>query len=172
MDLFLNGSSIDDSTEAFTKLADLAFKPRQVSIPIISNILSRIPILSRIRLIPSICALLKAFRADSLYPAENIEAALQAVFGKEKTILDYSHATSIGTRVGLPVATIREPSSCIFTNYNGVGTRDPNQGTSPRIILFAKLISSRIPRNTAGGWLWESATLGNASNHSIFLPLP
>ncbi|KAH9203240.1 hypothetical protein DL95DRAFT_419207 [Leptodontidium sp. 2 PMI_412] len=66
--------------------------------------------------------------ADGLYPAENIEAALQAVFGKEKTILDYSHATSIFARVGLPVATIREPSSCIFTNYNGVGTRDQDQG--------------------------------------------
>jgi hypothetical protein len=132
--------SIDDSTEAFTKLADLAFKPRQVFSPIISNILfpilSRIPFLSRIRLLSSICVLFKAFRADSLYPAENIEAALQAVFGKEKTILDYSHATSIGTRVGLPVATIREPSSCIFTNYNSVGTRGPDQGTPPRIFLF------------------------------------
>jgi hypothetical protein len=138
MDMFLNGSSIDDSTEAFTELADLAFKPRQVFIPVISNILSRIlsriPILSRIRLLSSIYVLLKSFRADSLYPAENIEAALQEVFGKDKTILDYSYATSIGARVGLPVATIREPSSCIFTNYNGVGTRDPDQGKSLRII--------------------------------------
>ncbi len=127
MDMFLNGSSIDDSIEAFTKLVDLAFKSRQVFIPIISNILlpilSCIPFLSRIRLISSICVLLKALRADSLYPAENIEAALQAVFGKEKTILDYLHAIFIGARVGLPVATIREPSSCIFTNYNSVGTR-------------------------------------------------
>ena len=93
--MFLNSLSINDSTEAFTKLADLAFKPRQVFILIISNILS--PILSRIRLIPSICVLLKTFRADSLYLAENIKAVLQAVFGKEKTILDYLHATSIGT---------------------------------------------------------------------------
>lgn len=119
--MFLNGSSINNSTEVFTKLVDLTFKPRQVSIPIISNILS--PILSYIRLIPSIYVLLKAFRADSLYLAENIKTVLQAVFRKEKTILDYSHATSIGTRVGLPVTTIREPSSCIFTNYNSVGTR-------------------------------------------------
>ncbi|KAH8591179.1 hypothetical protein B0O99DRAFT_719438 [Bisporella sp. PMI_857] len=58
-----------------------------------------------------IYVLLKSLRADSLYPAENIEAALQAV-----------------CRVGLPVATIREPSSCIFTNYNGVGNRDSDQG--------------------------------------------
>jgi hypothetical protein len=122
MDMFLKGSSIDNSTEAFTMLADLAFKPQQVFIPIISNILSRIPILSCIRLLHSIYVLLKSLRAGSLYPAENIEAVLQVRFGKERTILDYLYATSIGARVGLPVATIRKPSSCIFTNYNGVGT--------------------------------------------------
>jgi hypothetical protein len=155
--MFLNGSSIDDFIKAFTKLTNLAFKPWQVFILIISNILSpilsRILILSRIRLLSSICVLLKAFRADSLYLAENIKAVLQVVFGKEKTILDYLHATSIGARIGLPVATICEPSSCIFTNYNGVGTRGLDQGTPLKIILFAKLISSRIPRYTAGGRL-------------------
>jgi hypothetical protein len=139
MDMFLNGLSIDDTTEAFTKLAELAFKPRQVlNIPIISTILSpilsRIPILSRLRLLSSIYVLLKSFRADSLYPAENIEAALKAVFGTDKSILDYSHATSIGTRVGLPVATVREPSCCIFTNYNGVGTREQDQGRPSKMI--------------------------------------
>src|ERR1700747_1295610 len=109
MAMFINGWSIDKSTESFEKLAKVAFKRRKVL---------DIPFLSRIH------ELLKSYLADGLYPAENIEAALQAVFGKDKGILDYSHATSIGARVGLPVATIREPSSCIFTNYNGVGTRD------------------------------------------------
>ncbi|KAH8653952.1 acyl transferase/acyl hydrolase/lysophospholipase [Tricladium varicosporioides] len=113
MAMFINGWSIDKSTESFEKLAKVAFKRRKVL---------DIPFLSRIH------ELLKSYLADGLYPAENIEAALQAVFGKDKTILDYSHATSIGARVGLPVATIREPSSCIFTNYNGVGTRDQDQG--------------------------------------------
>ncbi|KAH9204856.1 patatin-like phospholipase-like protein [Leptodontidium sp. 2 PMI_412] len=112
MAMFINGWSIDESTESFEKLAKVAFKRRKVL---------DIPFLSRVH------ELLKSYLADGLYPAENIEAALQAVFGKDKTILDYSHATSIGARVGLPVATIREPSSCIFTNYNGVGTRDQDQ---------------------------------------------
>jgi hypothetical protein len=65
MDMFLNSLFIDNSIKVFTKLADLAFKPWQVFILIISNILflilSRIPILSCICLIPSICVLLKAF---------------------------------------------------------------------------------------------------------------
>ena len=155
--MFLNSLSINDSTEAFTKLADLAFKPRQVFILIISNILSPIlsciPNLSCICLIPSICVLLKAFWADSLYLAENIKAVLQAVFGKEKTILDYLHATSIGTWVGLPVATICKLSSCIFTNYNSVRTWGLDQGKSLGTILFAKLISSRISCYIARGQL-------------------
>jgi hypothetical protein len=120
MAMFINGWSIDESTEAFEKLAKVAFKRRGVL---------DIPFLSRIH------ELLKAYFADGLYPAENIEAALQAVFGKDKSILDYSHATKIGARVGLPVATIREPSSCIFTNYNGVGTRDEDQGKPPQELL-------------------------------------
>jgi hypothetical protein len=116
--MFINGWSIDESTQTFERLAKLAFKRRKVL---------NIPILSRIH------ELLASYLADGLYPAENIEAALKEVFGTEKSILDYSHATSTGTRVGLPVATIRDPSSCcIFTNYNGVGTRDPGQGKSPR----------------------------------------
>lgn len=114
--MFVNGWSIDESTETFERLAKLAFKRRKVL---------NIPILSRIH------ELLASYLADGLYPAKNIEAALKEVFGTNKSILDYSHATSIGTRVGLPVATIRDPSCCIFTNYNGVGTRDPGQGKSP-----------------------------------------
>ncbi|KAH8650337.1 acyl transferase/acyl hydrolase/lysophospholipase [Tricladium varicosporioides] len=113
MAMFINGWSIEESTETFEKLAKLAFKPRKVL---------NIPFLSRVH------GLLKTFLADGLYPTENIEAALKEVFGIDRSILDSSHATTIGTRVGLPVATIREPSSCIFTNYNGVGSREQDQG--------------------------------------------
>lgn len=117
MAMFINGWSIEESTKTFEKLAKLAFKPRKVL---------NIPFLSRVH------GLLKAFLADGLYPAENIEAAFKEVFGIDRSILDSSHATSIGTRIGLPVATIREPSSCIFTNYNGVGSREQDQGKWPR----------------------------------------
>ena len=116
MAMFINGWSIEQSTKTFEELAKVAFKPRKVL---------NIPFLSRIH------ELLKTYLADGLYPAENIEAALKEVFGVDRSILDCSHATSIGTRVGLPVATIREPLSCIFTNYNGVGSREQDQGKSP-----------------------------------------
>jgi hypothetical protein len=150
MALFIKGLSIDEAEEVFEKLAKVAFKPRKVL---------HIPFISRIY------ELAKSYLADGLYPAENIEAALKAVFGKDKSILDYSYATSIGARVGLPVATIREPLSCIFTNYNGVGTRDEDQGKPPQELLRSvELIRSRSSCYTAGRWLWKSTTVGNASS--------
>ena len=112
--MFLNGWSIDDSTEAFEKLAKRAFKRRRVL---------GIPFFSRIQ------EVLLSYFADGLYPAKNIEAALKEVFGVERSILDSSYATSTGTKIGLPVATIQEKPSCrIFTNYNGIGVRDQDQG--------------------------------------------
>jgi hypothetical protein len=72
-----------------------------------------------------------SFIFDGLYPAAHIEAALKEAFG-DRRILDYSYATSIGARVGLLVATVRESSCCIFTNYNGVGIRDKDQGKLKR----------------------------------------
>ena len=113
MALFIKGLSIDEVEEVFEKLVKVAFKPRKVLY---------IPFISRIY------ELAKSYLADGLYLAENIEAVLKAVFGKDKSILDYLYITSIGARVGLPVAIIREPLSCIFTNYNGVRTRDEDQG--------------------------------------------
>jgi hypothetical protein len=118
MGLFIKGWSVEECEIMFEKLAKLAFQPRKVlKIPFV-------PFLSRVH------KLVKTYLADGLYPAEHIETALKEVFGIDRSILDFSHATSIGTRVGLPVATIREPSSCIFTNYNGVGSREQDQGKS------------------------------------------
>ena len=113
--MFQKGWSIERSLDVFEKLAKTTFR-RQKGLGI--------PLLSRLR------ELLKSYFTDGLYAAGNIEAALKEVFGKE-SILDNSYATSTGTRIGLPVATVHERPSCrIFTNYNGVGTRERNQGES------------------------------------------
>jgi hypothetical protein len=117
--MFINGWSIDESTDTFEKLAKLAFQRRKVS---------NLPFL------PRIVELLISYLADGIYPPENIEAALKQVFGANRGILDFSHATTTGTRVGLPVATVDEKPSCrIFTNYNGVGERITEQGMLERI---------------------------------------
>ena len=114
LDMFHNGSSIEQSSDTFEKFAKLAFTRRKSL---------GIPFFSRVR------ELLVSYLTDGLYVAKNIEAAMKEVFGREGSILDYSHATSTGTRIGLPVATVHErPSSRIFTNYNGVGSREQSQG--------------------------------------------
>lgn len=114
--MFHNGWSIEESVEKFEKLATFAFQRRNVL---------RLPFLSRIQ------ELLVSYFTDGLYPAKNIETALKEVFGVDSSILDHSYASSTGTKIGLPVATVQEKPACrIFTNYNGIGTRDQNQGES------------------------------------------
>jgi hypothetical protein len=94
-------------------VARLAFQPRpSPHIPIISPIVD----------------FLISFFADGRYPADNLEAALQDTFGRDRSMLDCSKATATGTRIGLPVTTIRDVSTCVFTNYNGIGARPSGCG--------------------------------------------
>jgi hypothetical protein len=140
----LNGQSIEDSVERFEELAKIAFRPRKVlDISLISR-LTKIPLLSRLFKEPMLSSLLEitlprlqtllvSYFADGLYLAKNIEAVLIEAFGSKRSILDYSYATSVGTRIGLPVATVQPRPSChIFTNYNGVGAHEQNQVVEPK----------------------------------------
>ncbi|KAL9948563.1 hypothetical protein ACHAO5_001663 [Verticillium nonalfalfae] len=55
-----------------------------------------------------------------LYSARGIDKALQKAFGG-KQLGSTSYATSIGTKIGVLAASIEPPSTCLFTNYNGIG---------------------------------------------------
>lgn len=111
--LFVNGWSVDVCANTFETLAKEAFKPRGVL---------HVLILSHIQ------RLVVWYLSDSLYSAENLEAALKKTFTSDKSIFDCSYATGIGAKLGFPVTTVSETSSCIFTNYNGVGTRASDCG--------------------------------------------
>ncbi|KAI9656458.1 MAG: hypothetical protein M1821_004664 [Bathelium mastoideum] len=111
--LYINGWSLDECTRSFESLAKVAFTKRK---------LLKIPIISKIQ------HLVVSYLSDCIYPAANIESALTSTFGSSKSILDISHATPLGTRIGIPVSTIRKPSLCVFTNYNGIGVRDQDCG--------------------------------------------
>jgi hypothetical protein len=144
--MFVNGWGIEESTDTFERLAKVAFTPRTVSkIPIFRNFIE----------------LLISYFADGLYAPKNIESALKQVFGDDRSILDVSHATTTGTRVGLPVATVGgTPSRRIFTNYNGVGDRVEGQGTSHVLQMDQDLtgVEERVikPKDGSGNVpLWE-----------------
>ena len=60
---------------------------------------------------------------DGIYPARNLETALQEVFGSDESILECSNATIMGTKMGI-VASTMKPEPFIFTNYNGIGDQE------------------------------------------------
>ncbi|KAJ0100665.1 hypothetical protein J7T55_002025 [Diaporthe amygdali] len=129
-DVFLNGKSIEESTDRFETLARVIFQRRELIIPFLPRFLR--PLVAQVvgssGPFPGLFRLLDvivSYFADGLYPPQHIEAALKEAFGNEKSISDVSHAARNGTLVGLPAATVsKRPRSRIFTNYNGVGDRE------------------------------------------------
>lgn len=63
---------------------------------------------------------IRCILSDALYPEEDIEEALKRAFG-ETELTEASYAQRIGAKIGIPAATIHQPSLCLFTNYNGSG---------------------------------------------------
>ncbi|KAK1754174.1 patatin-like phospholipase-like protein [Echria macrotheca] len=163
-DLFINGNSIEQSTERFENLVECVFQRRNVlTSPFMPRFLKS-PI-SRLTnnvypffLILRFLELFVSYFADGLYSSENIEATLKQAFGIARSILDVSHATSTGTRVGLPVATVEDKPSCkIFTNYNGVGERKGDN----ELTVLDNVIK---PRDNLGKiLLWEVARAASAA---------
>lgn len=114
IDHYIHGRSLTDAIQMFPGLMERTFQ-RRVSL--------NIPFLSRAFELTASCL------ADGLYSAGNLEAVVKDALGADKHILQTSYATSTGTRVGLPVTTVsRHPSYRVFTNYNGVGSRDHEMG--------------------------------------------
>ena len=104
-----------------------------------------IPFLSRAFELTASCL------ADGLYSAGNLEAVVKDALGADKHILEPSYATSTGTRVGLPVATVsRHPSYRVFTNHNGVGTRDYEMGEFWKSNRPERSADSRKPGASSG----------------------
>ncbi|TGO90888.1 hypothetical protein BPOR_0047g00110 [Botrytis porri] len=113
--LCVMGWSIEKCIERAEHFAKFTFQPR-----LISKIPAFIPGIPGFSVLASF---LISYFADGCYSAEHLEAILQEEFGRERSILDCSNATATGTRIGIPVTTIQDTSTCIFTNYNAIGTR-------------------------------------------------
>ena len=125
MDHYINGRTLTESIQKFPDMMERTFK-RRTSL--------RIPFLSRAFELTASCI------ADGLYQARNIESVLKETFGADRTILACSHATTTGTKIGFPVATVsKHPSYRIFTNYNGIGRRAEELG---RLIWCISAIQS------------------------------
>ena len=121
----INGWSIENCITHFESFARRTFQ-RQWWWP-------RIPVLSQIvRIVASVLL-------DSQYSGAQLEQVLQPILGA-RSMLACSKATEMGTKLGIPVTTIREARACVFTNYNGVGDRRDDTGGSNANLWGATLI--------------------------------
>ncbi|KAL0933537.1 uncharacterized protein CTRU02_212500 [Colletotrichum truncatum] len=124
--LCINGWTVDECIARFESLSNQAFTPRgSPSIPIIG------PLTRLIMQVPFVKTIIRAaglLLFDSRYPSRHIEQALRDMFGSDRTIADYSAADAMGIMVGMTVATVKDATACIFTNYNGLGQRGGDQG--------------------------------------------
>ncbi|PVH90608.1 FabD/lysophospholipase-like protein [Periconia macrospinosa] len=138
IDHFILGRPLEESIKTFSEMAGRVFK-RRVS--------PRIPLISRM------VEIVLSYFTDGLYPAGNVDTVLKD-WVTNKSILDCSYATSTGTKIGLPVATVsNHPSYRFFTNYNGVGERD---GDQEHAIIKPKDGFGNVP-------LWEIARSASAA---------
>ncbi|KPA37715.1 patatin phospholipase [Fusarium langsethiae] len=80
---------------------------------------------------------IRAILSDALYAEDDIEAALKRAFG-EAELTEASYAQKIGAKIGIPAATICQPSLCLFTNYNGTG----RERTGYRVLTGAESVKT------------------------------
>ncbi|KAF4486799.1 Calcium-independent phospholipase A2-gamma [Colletotrichum fructicola Nara gc5] len=119
--LCINGWTVDECIARFESFSNHAFTPRGVpSIPIISSL---VRLMMQVPVLATVVRAAAVLLFDSRYPSQHIEQALRDMFGSDRGIADYSAADKMGAMVGMTVATVRDASACIFTNYNGSGQR-------------------------------------------------
>lgn len=121
--LGINGWPVEDCIGYFERLAELAFPQHWPCI----------------RWLWQIRVILRSLFTDGMYPANALEGILQEVFGSKKGILDYSHATTAATKIGITVSSMK-PEPFLFTNYNGVGDRQDEKYKKYGVLLGNALV--------------------------------
>ncbi|KAH8587298.1 hypothetical protein B0O99DRAFT_527023 [Bisporella sp. PMI_857] len=120
------GLSIEDCIALYERVAKQAFE---------------------LHLLSSYLAILISLFTDGIYPTQNLDAALQEVYGSDKTILDCSSATAMGIKIGV-VASTMKPEPFLFTNYNGLGDREDKKYEKYGVLLGDALVWE-IARSTS-----------------------
>ncbi|KAK3935780.1 patatin-like phospholipase-like protein [Diplogelasinospora grovesii] len=111
--MFLKGWRPAECTTAFEHWAGIAFHSG---------------LLGKLRLFPTAGKVFFALLNNALYRAQYLKQVLKDTYGNDTKMLDTSYATSIGAKIGLPVATVSKPSTLLFTNFNGVGEEAVRHG--------------------------------------------
>ena len=70
----------------------------------------------------------RCWLSDGRYDVSMLEASLKDVFGDDRRIFDVDRYGASGRKVVVTATTLSDASTYIFSNYNGIGTRDRGCG--------------------------------------------
>lgn len=73
----------------------------------------------------------KGWLADGMYDEKDFEDALRVHFGSDAKLFASTYLQASGIKLGVTATTVRNTSTRIFTNYNGITTRPDNNGEDP-----------------------------------------
>ena len=114
--LCVNRWSVEECMGKFVELSRLAFEKRRCfGLPLTSNGMFR-----------RFLEVILSFVTDSRYSSTGITSALKSAFGENRPFFESSAA---GTKVAVVATTTQDSSTCIFTNYNGPGSRSSESGS-------------------------------------------
>jgi hypothetical protein len=128
--LCYKGWSVEDCIEYFEQLAKQVFELYDFA---------HLCWLSWLSWLSWLRAILFSPITNGIYPARNLEAVLQEIFGSDRNILDCSSTTTIGNKIGITVSTIK-PEPFIFTNYNRLGDREDKKYKKYSVLLGNVLV--------------------------------
>lgn len=77
---------------------------------------------------------LRCWLSDGCYDVTALESSLKKIFGDDRKVFDIDRYGVSGQKIAVTATTLSDASTYIFSNYNGMGTRDRGCGTyQPKI---------------------------------------
>lgn len=83
--------------------------------------------------------MLRCWLKDGLYDVKALEKALIDHFGHNMRMFDNYFPRALGFKVAVTATNIGNASTFLFSNYNGVGTRNGDSGAFPPVVRFVQV---------------------------------
>lgn len=156
--LCLNGWEVDRCIEYFELSSRLAFDANHL-FRVVAPLVGDVPILS------PLLQFLSSLLVDSKYSAERLESIQKDAYGESRSIVDSNAASEMGIALGVTLTTTDDASTCIATNYNGVGCRTDATGTFCWVTINSMTDTgrSRLYHLDIPEWGAQRTPVGNVS---------
>ncbi|KAM3560564.1 hypothetical protein ARSEF4850_003607 [Beauveria asiatica] len=121
--LCLNGWDVDRCIEYFELSSCQAFDTNRL-FRVVAPLVGDVPILS------PLLQVLSSLLVDSKYSAKRLESIQKDAYGESRSIVDSYAASEMGISLGVTLTTTDDASTCIATNYNGLGCQNVTDYTT------------------------------------------